>query len=297
MKRHQIGLLLMATGMAVACKSTNDLTTKSQKQMFTAEQIKATLSEVRTGADFPRIAVKLKDLGITHYETSIGDGRSIFYGGGKHEVQTGACYAHMTIADKVDTGKLESDIRNHQQGKSDYFQISRQSADNGIAKWAVDLEKMMCSYMDKAGTPVWVERIPTNGYGQAPFTIEQIKAAHAKVKSGADFPAYVQEMKRLGITSYQHYVADGHVRYHGSGGFTLLADAKWPPVEVAQTGKEEALKHSLSIHQAGQTDYLTFCRQAAEAGVEQWTVDMQRMTCTYYDKTGDTLLTEHIPEP
>jgi hypothetical protein len=42
------------------------------------------------------------------------------------------------------------------------------------------------------------------------FTIEQIKAAHSKVKSGTDFPAYVQELIALGVTGYETYVADGH---------------------------------------------------------------------------------------
>ena len=41
------------------------------------------------------------------------------------------------------------------------------------------------------------------------FTIEQIQSAHSKVKSGADFPKYIQEIKALGVTSYETYVEDG----------------------------------------------------------------------------------------
>jgi hypothetical protein len=33
-------------------------------------------------------------------------------------------------------------------------------------------------------------------------TVAQIKAAHSKVKSGADFPAYIKESKALGVTQY-----------------------------------------------------------------------------------------------
>ena len=128
------------------------------------------------------------------------------------------------------------------------------------------------------------------------FTIEQIKAAHSKVKSGADFPCYVQEMKSLGVLFYEHFVADGHIHYHGANNFILLADAKWSPVEIATTSDKENLKHSLLIHQQGQTDYLTFCKQAAKAGVEKWIVDIQKMTCTYYDKSGSEILVEMIPE-
>ncbi|SFQ35059.1 DUF1398 domain-containing protein [Parafilimonas terrae] len=127
------------------------------------------------------------------------------------------------------------------------------------------------------------------------FTIEQIKAAHSKVRTGIDFPSYVKEMKSLGVLFYEHFVSDGHIQYHGSNNFILSADAKWAPVEVAERGNKENLKHSLLIHQQGQTDYLTFCRQSAEAGVEKWIVDMQRMTCTYYDKPGNEMLVEDIP--
>lgn len=41
------------------------------------------------------------------------------------------------------------------------------------------------------------------------FTVEQIKAAHSKVKSGADFPAYIQEIKSLGVTHYEAYSLTG----------------------------------------------------------------------------------------
>ena len=42
------------------------------------------------------------------------------------------------------------------------------------------------------------------------FTIDQIKEAHSKVKSGADFPQYVQDLIKLGVIHYTTYVRDGH---------------------------------------------------------------------------------------
>ena len=128
------------------------------------------------------------------------------------------------------------------------------------------------------------------------FTIEQIKAAHSKVKTGADFPAYIQEVKSLGILFYEHFVSNGRIQYYGANNFTLSADAKWAPVEIAKTGNKESLKCSLLIHQQGQTDYITFCKQAAEVGIEKWIVDMKNMTCNYYDKSGNEILVELIPE-
>jgi uncharacterized protein YbcV (DUF1398 family) len=127
------------------------------------------------------------------------------------------------------------------------------------------------------------------------FTIKQIRETHSKVKSGADFPKYVQEMKTLGVLSYEHFVLDGHINYYGTNGFTLSAAAKWDAREVAAKGNTEKLQHALTIHQQGQTDYPTFCKQSAEAGVEKWVVDMQKMTCAYHDKAGAEMVVEVIP--
>lgn len=49
------------------------------------------------------------------------------------------------------------------------------------------------------------------------FTVAEIKAAHSKVKSGADFPAYIQDIKRLGVTYYETFVTDGHTDFYGAG--------------------------------------------------------------------------------
>jgi uncharacterized protein YbcV (DUF1398 family) len=129
------------------------------------------------------------------------------------------------------------------------------------------------------------------------FTIEQIKAAHAKVKSGADFPGYIQEMKSLGIRSYEHFVADGHIQYYGDKKFSIAAKAKWAAMEVAAIGSVKKLQHSLAIHQQGKTSYPVFCQESASAGVKKWVVDTTKMTCIYYDRAGNQMLAETIPTP
>lgn len=129
------------------------------------------------------------------------------------------------------------------------------------------------------------------------FTIHQIEEIHAKVKSGADFPHYIQELTEVGVISYSIYVNDGHTDYQGIDNFHLVSDAKYPTLTIAENGDIERLKHALSIHQQGQTNYMTFCKHSADAGVYKWTVDITNMLCTYYDKDGDTMLVEKIPIP
>lgn len=127
------------------------------------------------------------------------------------------------------------------------------------------------------------------------FTTEQIKAAHAKVKSGADFPAYVQELIRLGVRSYDLFVTDGHAEYFGEKGYKTISEANYAAIPIAGSSDKETFKQKLKSHQHGETDYMTFCRDAAATGVEKWTVDTQEMTCTYYDEAGNKLVVETIP--
>ena len=127
------------------------------------------------------------------------------------------------------------------------------------------------------------------------FTVEQIKAAHSKVKSGADFLAYIQEIKALGVTHYEAYVMDGHVDYHGANNYTANEPSKYDALPIAEETKTGIFKAELLAHQQGKTDYLTFIKMCAETGIEKWAVCLDKMTCTYYDKEGHEILVEGIP--
>ncbi len=127
------------------------------------------------------------------------------------------------------------------------------------------------------------------------FTVEQIKTAHGKVKSGADFPPFIQEIKELGVTHYEVYVIDGHIDYHGVNNYTLKVPEKYEPLTVADTAKIEQFKAELIAHQQGKTDYLTFIKMCAETGIEKWEIFMDKMTCTYFDKERNEILVENIP--
>lgn len=128
------------------------------------------------------------------------------------------------------------------------------------------------------------------------FTLEQIQSAHSKVKSGSDFPAYVKEIKLMGVTRYEAYVTDGHIDYHGVNNYTLTVPAKYEPLVVAVTPKIEVFKVGLLAHQQGKTDFITFIRMCAKTGIEKWEICINEMTCTYFDKAANKILREQIPE-
>jgi uncharacterized protein YbcV (DUF1398 family) len=127
------------------------------------------------------------------------------------------------------------------------------------------------------------------------FTLEAIKTAHARVKSGADFPAYISEIKKMGVRAYESHVQNGVVLYKGAAGFECSSDPKYANLEIATSCNAELFKSELKAHQQGKTDYPAFCKISADCGIEKWKVDLVEMTCTYYDRPGNKILVEQIP--
>lgn len=127
------------------------------------------------------------------------------------------------------------------------------------------------------------------------FTVEQIESAHAKVKSGADFPVYIQEIKEFGVRSFETWVKDSHTEYVGENGYTTKSQPQYDELTVENTVDKELFVNQLKSHQRGETDYMKFCEDCARTGIEKWIVDLDQFTCIYYDKSGNKILIEEIP--
>lgn len=127
------------------------------------------------------------------------------------------------------------------------------------------------------------------------FSIAQINTALSKVKSGADFPQYIQDIIQLGVNSFETFVFDNHTNYFGDNDFKISSEGRSEILSVEEKSNAEQFQSDLKAHQQGKTDYATFLVDCAKSGVEKWAVVMNRMTCTYYDKSGNVMLVEKIP--
>lgn len=128
------------------------------------------------------------------------------------------------------------------------------------------------------------------------FTVEQIEQAHDKVKSGADFPKYIKEIKALGVKEFVTWVKDSHTEYFGADNFTTSSDPKYDELTISDTNDNENFAARLKEHQQGKTDYFTFCYHCAQTGIIKWIVRLDQMTCSYYNKAGTEILVEQIPQ-
>lgn len=127
------------------------------------------------------------------------------------------------------------------------------------------------------------------------FTLEQIKQAHSKVKSWADFPAYVKELIAMWVRSYDTFVDNVRAEYRGEDSI-LTSQPKFDSIFINDTVDKEKFAQYLKAHQQGKTDFMTFRTDAAHSGVYKRTMDMTTMTCTYYDKHNNIILAEVLPQ-
>lgn len=127
------------------------------------------------------------------------------------------------------------------------------------------------------------------------FTIAQIEQAHDQVKSGADFPKYIQELKKLGVLSFITWVRDSHTEYVGENSFNIQSESQYEALPISETTDSARFRICLKNHQEGKTDYPTFCQDCAQTGIEKWIVLLDAMTCTYFDRAGKIILVAEIP--
>lgn len=127
------------------------------------------------------------------------------------------------------------------------------------------------------------------------FTLDQLNAAEAKVKSGADFPNYMKALIAMGVLRLETFVVDGNTVFHGAGNHAVTAASKYPPLVIAQTYNAHQFQSDLKRHQRGETDFFTFCADCAKTGVNKWIITVAEKTCTYFDLSGQAVLEESIP--
>lgn len=127
------------------------------------------------------------------------------------------------------------------------------------------------------------------------FTLTQIHDAHSKVQSWAEFPAYIQDLIQLWVRSYIIYVSDWHAVYHGDDDYAITSPVWYDILTITPTVDKSWFIAKLQAHQQWLTDYMTFCQDAADAGIAYWIMDLQTMKCIYCDSSDNHILVEIIP--
>jgi len=128
--------------------------------MFTIDQIQAAHAKVASGADFPRYAADLAQLGVRRYVTSVADGHTVYYGSNGFSAASPASHGVKSIAPNLTGGRFQERLAAHQNGETDYAQFREDCAVCGVDRWEVDLKAMTCTYFTSQDQSVLVEEIP-----------------------------------------------------------------------------------------------------------------------------------------
>ncbi|MBN9336744.1 MAG: DUF1398 family protein, partial [Chryseobacterium sp.] len=113
-----------------------------------------------SGKGFPQFAKTIRELGVKSLETFVEDGSTNYLGNDDYKVSAPQQYAPLLIYGIPNAEKFLADLRNHQQGGTDFFQFCKDCADSGVYKWIVDIDAKTCTYYTEAGTVIFEEQIP-----------------------------------------------------------------------------------------------------------------------------------------
>ncbi|MGT2743230.1 DUF1398 domain-containing protein [Streptococcus plurextorum] len=126
------------------------------------------------------------------------------------------------------------------------------------------------------------------------FTLENINHGHEQF-TGPDFPKLIAYFKGLGMVENTVDIQSGQVVYRSKAGQTLEKQGYQAMVPVSDRVNLDKFVTILRNHQAGQTDFLTFSQETAEAGIYKWVIDLEALTCSYLDKAEQAVFVETIP--
>ena len=127
--------------------------------MFALEQINDVHDRLGNAETLSQYLEALKNIGIVKYDSFITDGHSEYFGKGGNKVVSPPVHEKLTIAETSNRESFLKHLNLHNQGKTNYFEMSKGLADSGIEKWTFDTNKMTNVYYDKDGNEILVETI------------------------------------------------------------------------------------------------------------------------------------------
>lgn len=125
------------------------------------------------------------------------------------------------------------------------------------------------------------------------FSLESIKKAQ-KLYTGPDFPKLVKEYRLMGIILNIYNIETGVVNYINNSGDSIKDMGVKVDFDIPESSIYEKAILGLKRNQNGESDFMTFCTEVAQAGIYKWVVNLETMTCSYYDKNENLIISEII---
>ena len=127
--------------------------------MFTLEQINDIHDRFGNADTLSRYLEALKNIGVDTYDSFITDGHSEYFSKDGHKVVSPPVHEKISSAETCDRESFIKHLYLHNQGETNYMEMSKGLANSGIEKWTFDTNKMTIAYYDTVGNKILVETI------------------------------------------------------------------------------------------------------------------------------------------
>ena len=127
--------------------------------MFTREQIEELhrrLGNAETLSDYVR---SLATLGVVRYDSFVSDGHSEYLGPDSHRVISPPAHDDLSVAEDSDRDAFVDHLRRHEQGETNYLEMSKGLADSGVERWTVDTHAMTITFLGRSGEVLLVDQL------------------------------------------------------------------------------------------------------------------------------------------
>ena len=127
--------------------------------MFTLDQINEIHDQFGKQATLLHYLQALKAIGVHKYDSFITDGHSEYYGKGNYKVASSPVHEKLIVAKTSNREELLRHLSLHNEGKTNYLEMSTGLADSGVEKWTFDTTEMTITYFDLDGQNMLAEAI------------------------------------------------------------------------------------------------------------------------------------------
>ncbi len=125
---------------------------------------------------------------------------------------------------------------------------------------------------------------------------EELITSIEKKAEGQPYPYLVRNLRAIGIDNYVVKVGTHKRTYTNINNEVLIIPGEFEEIEPAETFQLEAVKTAVKRTQEGLTDYPTFLKEIAAAGIHTYVADLKGMKVIYQGPNSEYEYEESIPE-
>lgn len=127
--------------------------------VFTIEKINDIHDKLGKSTSLSNYLQALNAIGVERYDSFISDGHSAYYSADNQILISSPAHEQLIVADESNAAEIQKQLKLHEEGKTDYLQMSKTLADSGVEKWTFDTNKMTIAYYDKQGNELLLENL------------------------------------------------------------------------------------------------------------------------------------------